>query len=365
MMFIGYTFNGRASLRDQPSEATTRDVFIDLHVQVHNVLPASASKTLKIGAMPGDKKCNHVSLWNGVDHHNNILKKFGEWATGDTHRFRLRCPAANADNKRTVTWNESDDHRAIIDNTEAVTLGKLRLYGDFSDLPTQTGARVVANLGDGELEKWVQCDTANYLSRRTNEDGDTEGTGGCTFGDVVSSLQHELGNNYDTAYNHYWMACYQPNDTYPAILKPVAAKFPAIKEKSIPGCLDPTKNMRHNYLHRIDNDTADSNRRSMTRPKCEWLWPGGTGGTSGNECDEFPYAASWERWNPKYPGAIVTNAGYSLCPIPEEQNGAAGRVVGRLFTKDRILIGDPFFVRLAAAPPNPKKCTAPIDGRNV
>jgi hypothetical protein len=364
MMFIGYTFNGVGSLRNQPGEATSRNIIIDLHAKVDQVLPRSAGQSLKIGAMPDEKYCEHVTKWNGVDHHNNILKKFGEWQTGDTYRFHLRCPAAKADAKRTVTWNESDQNRETLQNAERASLGKITLYGDFSDLPVTRG-KIVANLGDGQREQWVQCDNAVYLSNTRDSNGDTQGTGGCVFDSVVPSLQHELGKDYDAAYIHYWLACYRPNDTYPPILKPVADRYPAIKGKSIPGCLDPSKDMRYNYLHRIDRATARNNRNTITGRACAWLWPNDTGEASGNQCDEFPFATTWERWNNKYPGAFLSGAGYSLCPIPEEENENAGSLNGAFVGKERILIGDPYYIKFKDEPPNPTKCVAPVPGRHA
>lgn len=123
--------------------------------------------------------------------------------------------------------------------------------------------------------------------------------------------------------------------------------------------------MKHSYLHRVSTDTATSNRNSQTGPSCTWLWPNDTGDSSGNQCDEFPYAASWERWNPKYGGAIVTNAGYSLCPIPRTHNRDAGILSGDFLTKERLLVGDPFYIKFKADPPNPTKCISPVSGRNV
>ncbi|WP_433432298.1 LamG-like jellyroll fold domain-containing protein [Nonomuraea sp. CA-141351] len=354
MMIIGYTFNGTGSLGGEPS-ATSRDIFLDLHAKIISVTPSVAGYTLKMGAMPADDECDHVTEWNGATHHNNFAKPMGLWVTGDTYRFHLRCPAENARAKRSVVWDQDDEYIVTLDNDERVTLGRFKLYGDFPDLPPilPDGGRYVTSLGNKEASTFVQCDSAEYIRR---------GTGGCVFGDVTSSLEHVLGQGYDAAYKHYWTACYEPNDTYPILLK--LAKYPAVKEKSIPGCLDPDKEMKYNYLHRVDPDTAENNRDSITRPECNWLWGASVGDASGNDCDEFPFASSWERWNSPYPGANLTRAGYSLCPVPATQNRAAGTLLGKFYNDERILVGDPYFIKFRTQLDGPEKCAAPIAGHN-
>jgi hypothetical protein len=286
-----------------------------------------------------------------------VSKPTGTWATGDSYRFYLRCPKEKAKAERQVTWNESDQTKETRKNSELATLGRFKFYGTFPDLPFTLPSRavLVANADAKERQTFVRCDNASYLSK---------GTGGCVFGDVVSSLQHELGQGYDAAYKHFWTACYAPNETYLELFKPATARFPAIKEKKIPGCLDDNQNMKYNYLHRIDKDTAENNRKALTNPKCAWVWGSATGGSSGNECDEYPFASTWERWNNKYPGAIVTNAGFSLCPINGAENGRAGTLLGSTFySKERLLVGDPFFIRFKTPLDSPAKCIPAIPGR--
>ncbi|WP_146104276.1 DNRLRE domain-containing protein [Nonomuraea solani] len=355
MMLIGYTFNGTGSIRSIPS-ATTRDVFLDLHVKITTApLPVVSPYTLKMGVMPADTECDHVRQWDGNTHHNNLAKPLGQWTTGDSYRFLLRCPEANADAKRTIIWDQEDEYLVTVDNTEKATLGRFKAYGEYPDLPLvlPNGSKFTTNVGNNEATTFIQCDSASYIYA---------GTGGCVFGDVVSSVQHKLGQYYDAAYKHFWTACYAPNATYPILLK--LAKFPAVKEKSIPGCLDSSKVMKSNYLHRIDGPEGDNNRDSITRPQCRWLWGSSVGGSSGNDCDEFPFASTWERWNNPYPGANLTRAGYSLCPIPAAENQKAGTLMTNFYARERLLVGDPFFVQFATELDGPEVCKSPILGHN-
>lgn len=347
---LAYTFSGSRSIKPQYGE-TTRDIIIDFYMENPTVLdPETVATGLKVGVMPGESpsQCEHVTQWNGSPNDNNASHLLSDWG-GASHRFRLRCPETNAGPQRTRTWNESDGNTEVVTNKEKVTLGSFKLYGNFVNRPIRynwTGSR-----NANERGTTIRCDTAEYLG---------QGNGGCIFNDGVSSLEHQLNRGYDRAYEHYWMACYQPNRTYPIFLQ--LGGFPAVHQKSIPGCLDPNKNMKYNYLHRVDTKTGDSNRGTYTRPECTWLW--GNYSAYGNECDEFPFAKTRERWQDKYPGAILTRAGYSLCPMPSDDNGKAGSLLSSFYSKERMLVADPFFIRFKKKINDPPACPATIQNHN-
>ena len=359
VMTIAYTFSGTGSIEMYP-DATSRDIFIDNYVKVtDDASPSVLMGKFKLGVMPTDVQCIHVVEWDGKNHENNVVKRLGGWATGDSSRGYIECPPEKASPTRVVTWNESTQHEETIANTEKVTLGRFKVYGrsKICRLPCR-----------GSLPTWVTPETSirrHGLSATTPSISTMKQVAVYSAPWFLRWSTNSGGKDYDEAYKHFWTACYAPNDTYPPLFQPAGASYPAVKDKSIPGCLDPNKNIKYNLLHRIPTKEGNNNRSTMTTPACNHLWGAGTtGGSSGMECDEFPFAKTWERWNPKYPGAIVTSAGYSLCPIPSGDNGKAGALLSKFYGHERILVGDPYFVRFKTKLTESGKCKAPLPGRN-
>ncbi|MEU7213867.1 NucA/NucB deoxyribonuclease domain-containing protein [Streptomyces sp. NPDC044989] len=107
--------------------------------------------------------------------------------------------------------------------------------------------------------------------------------------------------------------------------------FPSWVGKSIPGATEP--------LHRlVDEDKQAANRRAAIAT-CENIW----GDYSGTrlQCDEYPFASTKE-------GADTGDDRYSARLIDGDDNEAGGRRLNSMYIANRMLDGDPFYVRITS-----------------
>lgn len=117
-----------------------------------------------------------------------------------------------------------------------------------------------------------------------------------------------------------------------------ASTYPMVTGKHIPG------GSASDTIHRLYFDTKrrDDNRDEAGNV-CDAQWPGYP--ELGQDCDEFPFATTYE-------GAarsLYDNTPYgmfSVRPINAPDNQLAGSRLGAWYGDDRILDGDPFFVRI-------------------
>lgn len=105
--------------------------------------------------------------------------------------------------------------------------------------------------------------------------------------------------------------------------------FPSRVGKTVPGATEP--------LHRlIDEDKQAANRRAAIGT-CEDVW-GDYAGTR-LQCDEYPFASTKE-------GANAGDDRYSARLIDGKDNENGGRRLNSMYTANRILDGDPFYVKV-------------------
>ncbi|MFB7675130.1 NucA/NucB deoxyribonuclease domain-containing protein [Kitasatospora purpeofusca] len=105
--------------------------------------------------------------------------------------------------------------------------------------------------------------------------------------------------------------------------------FPSWVGKSVPGEKEP--------LHRrIDEKDKDENRKVAIKA-CEEVWGDYSG--SGLECDEYPFATTYE-------GAAKANGRFSARLIDGTDNGRGGNMLKAVYTENRLLDNDPFYVRI-------------------
>ncbi|MEU3500627.1 FG-GAP-like repeat-containing protein [Streptomyces hundungensis] len=129
---------------------------------------------------------------------------------------------------------------------------------------------------------------------------------------------------WETA-RHIDDALHHPNRTFPA-------SFP----KYIPGERDP--------LHRVlDPDRIDANRRAAIAT-CKDVW-GDYDGTKLN-CDEYPFASTYE-------GSAKGDKKYSARLIDADDNQKVGRDLNDVYTLNRVLDNDAFYVEVGGDPTVP------------
>lgn len=149
--------------------------------------------------------------------------------------------------------------------------------------------------------------------------------GGAVFNEAVPTLTFNAADNdIVTAANHMDTALNNP-----------AATYPPVTPKVIPGG---GRNL-NDYLTRT-TDTARMNANSsLALAACAqavnvgFLPPA----TAGQECDEFPFASTYE-------GADAGNLLYSVRYITGSDNGEAGARLGAFYKANRILDSDEFAV---------------------
>nr|WSZ18826.1 NucA/NucB deoxyribonuclease domain-containing protein [Streptomyces canus] len=104
--------------------------------------------------------------------------------------------------------------------------------------------------------------------------------------------------------------------------------FPSWPGKSVPGADEP--------LHRLINTDQQQANRNQATKTCNDVW-GDYSGTS-LQCDEYPFASTKER------GA--DNLRYSARLIDGSDNEEDGRRLNSMYTANRILDGDAFYVTI-------------------
>ncbi|MFF9405804.1 NucA/NucB deoxyribonuclease domain-containing protein [Streptomyces anandii] len=105
--------------------------------------------------------------------------------------------------------------------------------------------------------------------------------------------------------------------------------FPSFAGKTVPGEKEP--------LHRlIDKDKQKANR-AKSIAQCKTVW-GDYSGT-GLECDEYPFASTKE-------GSNKGDNRYSVRLISGTDNRAGGNRLDEMYTLNRVLDGDPFYVKI-------------------
>ncbi|MEU7004855.1 DNRLRE domain-containing protein [Nonomuraea sp. NPDC046570] len=333
LIAVANTTNGMDG-RDAAAGETSRDVYFDIYTRDVDSQDdddyLDADFTLSMNPAWGQNSCKHMTTWNSSQQRNYVVKKgrelvdgsdtSGPWNKWATFRFR----AAQGDAPATRTENGKD----VSNLEDAISSCNFHPWIKIDEPLHPLNWRY----GNPEYSFNARCDSAIYISSQFK--------GGCTL-DAVGSMVMTLDNNYDVAFLHLWKACYQKADTYPNKAS-----------KTIRGCpgangLRPPPDMQ---LHRIGEPVITRNRNRATT-RCRSLWPGyGTATPKSQDCDEFPFASSAERT-----AASDKNKDLSVCAMDggaEGDNQQAGGELLRFYDRDRILRGDPYFVRFKTTPEN-------------
>ncbi|PPK60744.1 hypothetical protein V5P93_002255 [Actinokineospora auranticolor] len=104
-------------------------------------------------------------------------------------------------------------------------------------------------------------------------------------------------------------------------------------------------------MNRTTIKWLNDRNRDAAKAECRKIDP--TYSAKGRDCDEFPFAATWQ-------GASAQpnpdRGRFSACPVNSDQNQAAGREFQTWYGVDRILdVFDPFYVRIDGTPPPDKQ----------
>lgn len=169
---------------------------------------------------------------------------------------------------------------------------------------------------------------------------------GSVFSDTTPALRYDRGDKSDpNAPGEPYRGVAAVADHIGDARADPDATLPPKDGKRLPGAT-PT-----DPLHRLANAAGDTQRtrsrdnRRVVRAYClSGAVPGGPG--QGKECDEYPFASSYEgaaRY--EYDGAQYERD-YSVRYIDRVENGEAGSRLGRWYDNDRILDGDAFVITI-------------------
>ncbi|MEU0166789.1 NucA/NucB deoxyribonuclease domain-containing protein [Streptomyces iakyrus] len=115
---------------------------------------------------------------------------------------------------------------------------------------------------------------------------------------------------------------------YDALNRPERT-FPSWPGKSVPGSKEP--------LRRVVDPTKIEDNRKKSIKECKKVWGDYAG--SGLECDEYPFASTKE-------GSTKGDNRFSVRLIDGKDNRKGGERLNEMYTLNRILDGDPFYVKI-------------------
>ena len=135
----------------------------------------------------------------------------------------------------------------------------------------------------------------------------------------------------------------QASHMYDAMNQPYLT-FPSWVGKTVPGQWSPppgtSEEDTREPLHRLWDETASEKNRSEAIKVCKNVWGADYAQPDGKlNCDEYPFATTYE-------GSNNGNKRFSARVIDGADNQAAGGRLKIFYHKNRILDGDPFFVRV-------------------
>ncbi|MFC4906886.1 NucA/NucB deoxyribonuclease domain-containing protein [Actinomadura gamaensis] len=174
------------------------------------------------------------------------------------------------------------------------------------------------------IDQSARFDSASYLPKKI----------GAVFNQVTPHLLFRRAARYgvpETA-NHLWRACNQP-----------ASTIPTIKNKRIPGCKneDPLHRLYHPQKKKVKvgkqtliYDRYERNR-AMSIRTCRAKWPGYP--DHGNDCDEFPFASTYEGADAPGWDRNAVPGRYSVYPVKAADNQKGGNMISVWYGQDRIL----------------------------
>lgn len=179
----------------------------------------------------------------------------------------------------------------------------------------------------------VRWDAADYLRNSTGA-GKPENRGSATFS-YAATL------NYSTAPNapergvaeHIKKAFTDPNHTIP----------PSLESKKFPG-QDPKEPLNRLY----SDSTRRERNNTIAVQNCKRYFSDGYSEGNTKDCDEFPFASTYQgAAYPEYDAHAQKN-NFSVQPVVKEQNRDAGILLYRFYTSNRIIDGmdDGFLVNI-------------------
>jgi hypothetical protein len=176
-------------------------------------------------------------------------------------------------------------------------------------------------------------DAAKYLANSTGG-GNPDKRGAASFAYIgMLNYSTKAGAKERAVAQHIKTAFTKPQDTKPYM-----------SAKKVPG-QTPDK-----PLHRTVNKTRKDDNRKAAVKQCKRYW--GANYTHGGtrECDEYPFATTYEGAAEHDYDADAKKFNFSVKPIAEADNGAGGSLLLSFYAKNRVIDGmeDGFIVKIVS-----------------
>ncbi|MFF3312830.1 hypothetical protein [Streptomyces sp. NPDC002952] len=176
-------------------------------------------------------------------------------------------------------------------------------------------------------------DAAKYLANSTGG-GNPARKGSATFSYVPTlAYRAKPGASERAAAQHIDTAFKTPEDTKPYM-----------SAKKVPGQTPDAP------LHRTVDKTRKEDNRKAAVKQCKRYWGANYSQGATRECDEYPFAATYEgAAEPDY-DADARKFNFSVRPIAKEDNGAGGSLLLSFYAKNRLIDGleDGFTVKITS-----------------
>lgn len=176
-------------------------------------------------------------------------------------------------------------------------------------------------------------DAASYLANSTGG-GNPDRKGAATFSYVPTmTYSAKPGAEERAVAQHIKTAFTAPEDTKPYM-----------SAKKVPGqaASDP--------LHRTVNKARKEANRKAAVKQCKRYWGANYSHGSTRECDEYPFATTYEGAAEHDFDEDAKKFNFSVRPIPKDDNGAGGNILTSFYAKNRIVDGmdDGFIVKIVS-----------------
>lgn len=191
--------------------------------------------------------------------------------------------------------------------------------------------KLTGDLGGKLFMLAPRWDAASYLANSTGG-GKPDKKGAATFSYVPTlTYSAKQGAEERGVAQHIRTAFTVPQDTKPYM-----------SAKKVPG------QSAKEPLHRLVNKTRKSDNRKAAVKQCKRYW--GANYTQGGtlECDEYPFATTYEGAAQADHDSEAKKFNFSVKPIPAKENGAGGTILLSFYAKNRVIDGmdDGFIVKI-------------------
>ncbi|MFI6498907.1 DNRLRE domain-containing protein [Nonomuraea typhae] len=249
------------------------------------------------------------------------------------------CQASNAKKSDHATWAlwesgyqaefQFTSPQGATSDVERIHQCKLSFTMSFEDEEAEVGPSPL-----------VKCDTASYITHFGFKDG------GCVYKGITSSIVAQEGAEYNAQFGHFHFIRLYPQVTIP--------EWHLDKEfKGLTKDGDKTPGL----LQRSGYEGIEQLNRKAARKECKRKWgpnyskeygqpdPDGIVDQEGiqGDCDEYPFNATL---NGVHYQQMEGVRNYSVAVINGPENLKWGALMNRWFSRERVLDGDRFFVRL-------------------